>query len=82
MKINIVSIAVYAVIGLFVGAMFSDHISMNLAATDWTNLWTYGWIWLWPVFLAVKFLELFLIVAGTVGIVMIAHYQGNKWGWW
>lgn len=71
-SIRIIPVIAYLVIGLFVGAAFSEHISMNLAATEWANLWTYGWIILWPFFLAFKFFLVFLILAVVGGLAMLA----------
>ena len=45
------SLLVHVVIGYFVGAMFSEHIFMNLSLTHWDNAWTYGWIFLWSFFI-------------------------------
>lgn len=40
------------VVAYAAAAMLSSHVSMDLRATDWLNLWTYFW---WVVSLPVVF---------------------------
>lgn len=66
----------YMFIGLMIGALFSDYITMNLTTTQWTNLWTWGWILLWPFFVFFKFIWYGMIF---VVIAIIAMVVWDKW---
>ena len=35
---------IFLFISYLVAAALTEHVSMNVAETHWTNLWTYFWI--------------------------------------
>lgn len=75
-------IIAYIVIGLFMGLFFSDHMGADLAAIDWANLWVWGWIVLWPIFLIYYFFVIFAIFVGIAALFMLGYAAGQTWGWW
>jgi len=76
------SLACYMLIGLLLGAMFSSHISMEMALTDWSNMWVWMWVFLWPVMVMINMGLIFVVVIVVVGIGMLVHAAGKEWGWW
>lgn len=66
----------YILLGFLVGAMFSEHISFQLAETNWGNLWTYLWLAFWPEFA----LLVGLYYMGMVGLVFLI--LGLLVAWW
>lgn len=48
---------IYLLIGYVCGVLFAPTIvSANFMATDWYNIWTYAWLFGWPVMLPIHFL--------------------------
>lgn len=79
---NLISTFVYLVAGFLVGAVFSEHISMNLMNTDWYNLWTYAWVAFWPVLLVLNFFLWVAAIMIVIGLCMIVRGFGIDRGWW
>jgi hypothetical protein len=51
------------IVGYACAAFVSSHVSMNLAETHWTSLWTYFW-WV----LAAPFLLVALFFVGSIAM--------------
>ncbi len=75
-------VAAYLLMGWFVGAMFSVHVAVSMAASNPDTMWFWGWLIFWPLFLAVKFFMVFVVVVIIGGICALA-YEGlkEKFGW-
>ena len=71
MMFDVIKFLVYIVMGLVIGAFFSEHMSMNLVDTEWTNLWVYAWLIAWPIFVVFKFMWYFFI---TMAILVLGYY--------
>ncbi len=67
-------IALYLVAGLFVGAVFSEHIFFDMALTDFSNLWTWVWIMLWP-WMMITVLGAVGLAVAVVALVCFAIYE-------
>ncbi len=61
---------VYLTVGYLVAAMLSSHVYMDLSLTEWTNVWTYAWIILWPMFSMVMIfgwaIAIIAIIVGSI----------------
>lgn len=63
---NYIRLAFTLIVSYAMAAMLSSHVSMDLALTDWTNLWTYFW---WAVALPVSFGIFALMIISALGVV-------------
>jgi len=60
-------ICLYLIVGYLVAAFFSDTVFMDMSLTNWSSMWTYAWIGLWPLMLFLKFIFWGIIVVLLIG---------------
>lgn len=68
---NGVGTLVYLFIGYICGVLFAPEvISANLTLTNWYNVWTYAWIFGWPIMLIAHFLWPLFTASGPAVVVV------------
>jgi|GEM_PF-2154333 len=72
---SIFRICLYLIVGYLVAAFFSDTVSMDMNLTNWSSMWTYAWIGLWPLMLFFKFLFWGIVIAI---IILAAFFVKDK----
>lgn len=67
----------WCVVGYLLGMYFSPLIYPDLRLTEWSNIWTWAWIVLWPLGLVWRFCLMLGNAIWTIAIVVAAIAVGT-----